>query len=240
MATGKPIDNKDSDDHVKILALDTSATPGSLALLTGEQIVYEAALPDQRRTTESFASEIQRALQACSWSPREVELLGICAGPGSFTGLRIGATVAKTYAYATGCNVIALDTLDVLAAQPCVSTNSLWVVLDAQRQQLFAAQYDASDLTQTPRRLTKTRIVDARPFLAARTTADLLTGSGLHRWAKEVVTPVSAPTSWSINAAKLGQLTRQAYQRGERTDIWQLTPDYGRASAAEEKRTSEF
>ena len=62
--------------------------------------------------------EAALALAEAGWSPRQVDLFAVCRGPGSFTGLRIAVTAAKVYAYATGCAVLGLNTLEVIAALP--------------------------------------------------------------------------------------------------------------------------
>lgn len=221
---------------MRTLALETSATPGSLALLADGVIVYQARLPDQRRTTETFAVEIQRGLQSERWLPRTVELLAVAQGPGSFTGLRIGITAAKMFAYAVGCPVVAVNTLELLAFQVRHSAPTVWVTLDAQRKQLFVAQYE---FVQTlPHAIQAVQIVDAESFLKRLGPDEVVTGSGLLKW-QTIIPPQVRQISdnlWTPDAAALGQLARLHFEAGRIADIWSLTPQYYRDSAAEEKR----
>src|SRR5205823_153504 len=84
-------------------------------------------------------------LATANWLPKEVELVAVTVGPGSFTGLRIGVTTAKAFAYAIGAEVVGVNTLDALAAQALPSPSPLWAILDAQRQELFAAKFVVSE-----------------------------------------------------------------------------------------------
>src|SRR5262249_41581863 len=125
---------------MRILALETTGQSGSIALLQDETIVREATLPQTERSAKSLAPAIQRILSESRWKAREIELITVATGPGSFTGLRIGVTTAKTLAYAIGAQVIGVNTLQAIAAQAPSETYRLWAIVDAQRQQVFAGE----------------------------------------------------------------------------------------------------
>ena len=221
---------------MKILALETSAQPGAIALLDDQEIVHESGLPENQRTTESFANSIKHALQQAGWRARDVQLLAVCEGPGSFTGLRIGITAAKTFAYATGANLLAIPTLEVLASQVVFhDTRNVWVALNAQRQQLFVAHFEVSQ--QWPRPFDPPRIVDAKEWLATLPPQTLVTGGGLAVFQSSIPSHVNCTpkSSWTLQAKHLGRLAGRKFKQGIRQDWWQLTPKYYRLSAAEEK-----
>jgi tRNA A37 threonylcarbamoyladenosine modification protein TsaB len=111
----------------------------------------------------------------------------------------------------------------------------LWTILDAQRQELFAARFSAgtSDEYTEP----ATMIVPQDAWLAELKPGDSVAGLPLRRLAPrlpEGVTAVAAEL-WQPTAAAVGQLAWQMYQRGRRDDVWKLVPKYYRPSAAEEK-----
>jgi tRNA threonylcarbamoyladenosine biosynthesis protein TsaB len=126
---------------MRTLAIDTSRPPGSIALLEGMRVVRQVAIPPGGRTTQQLFPELQRLLADVAWRPADVQLLAVTLGPGSFTGLRIGIALAKVWAYATQCPVVAIDTLDILAAQAESHADRLEVVMDAERRQVFHARF---------------------------------------------------------------------------------------------------
>jgi tRNA threonylcarbamoyladenosine biosynthesis protein TsaB len=218
------------------IALETSTQPGTVALLDDDRVVYEAPLPERRPTTATFAMQLRDGMQAVGWKPAQVNLFAVCEGPGSFTGLRIGIMAAKAFAYATGCQLVAVNTLDVIASGSDARYDTIWAVLDAQRQQLFVAQYglQAGQITE----LSPTQLVSARDWLAGLSPGAIVTGPGLCRWAELLPDhAMAAPEPlWSVRASQLGHLARQRHARGQTADLWKLVPRYYRPSAAEEKR----
>ena len=102
---------------MRILALETSLQGGSIALLEADQLAWQTDLPTDKRTAQTLVPAIREALENLGWSSRDVELVAVASGPGSFTGLRIGVTTAKVFAYAAGSQIIDLNTLEVIAAQ---------------------------------------------------------------------------------------------------------------------------
>ena len=82
---------------MRILALETTAITGSVALLEHEQLVHEIVLRDDQRSAQSLAPAIEAALQAVAWPLASIQLMAIAIGPGSFTGLRVGITTAKMF-----------------------------------------------------------------------------------------------------------------------------------------------
>jgi tRNA threonylcarbamoyladenosine biosynthesis protein TsaB len=218
------------------IALETSTQPGAVALLDDDRVVYEAPLPERRPTTETFAMQLRDGMQAAGWKPAQVDLFAVCEGPGSFTGLRIGIMAAKAFAYATGCQLVAVNTLEVIASRIAMRYGEIWAVLDAQRQQLFVAQYglQAGQVTE----LSPTQLVSARDWLAGLPSGTKVTGPGLRRWAEllpDHVNLVPEPL-WAVQASQLGRLARQRHACGQTADLWTLIPRYYRPSAAEEKR----
>ena len=225
---------------VKILALETSAQPGEIAVMHDERIVHETSLPENQRTTQSFVKAILTGLHQANWTPQEIDLFAVCEGPGSFTGLRIGLTAAKTFGYATGAEVIAVPTLEVLADQvDRESTSQVWATLNAQRQQLFVAEFRL-DHGERPVQTCSPQIVDARAWLTELPTGTTVTGSGICGYeqfipAGVIITPTAC---WKLQARHLAALARQRAIANEHQDLWKLVPRYYRQSAAEEKLQS--
>jgi len=221
---------------MKILAIETASPPGSIALLDGQEVVQAHTLEDARKTTQHFAIIIEKLLQNASWAPSSIDLVTAHTGPGSFTGLRIGITAAKVFAYAVGAKVVGINTLETLAYQ-CfpgpATTREVEAVIDAQRGQLFAARFRWTDGELEA--VEPTRIIDADQWLTENTSNAELTGPGLKRIANKLPTDCNVASLLLPQATKLGQLACIKAERGEATDPMQLAPIYFRKSAAEEK-----
>jgi tRNA threonylcarbamoyladenosine biosynthesis protein TsaB len=224
----------------RIIAIETSGRHGSVALLWGDgeaaRLIKQTELTGNERTAQSLAPALGELLNEVGWPMRSVELIAVAAGPGSFTGLRIGVTTAKTLAYATGAELVAVNTLEAIAAQIDSSPSPLWAIVDAQRQELFAAKFEF-DAAGWPRPLQETSIVPQETWLSGLEPGDHVMGPALRRLAARMPKGVTAVAqeSWQPMAAAVGRVGWKRYRAGERTDLWQLVPNYYRASAAEEK-----
>jgi tRNA threonylcarbamoyladenosine biosynthesis protein TsaE len=100
-----------------VLAIDTSTRTRSLALLAGgviRELFWGPA--DGGLAAEDMAENLRGLLDVAGLQPRELELVAVSLGPGSFTGVKVGLASAKALAYALGCPVKGVSTLDVLAA----------------------------------------------------------------------------------------------------------------------------
>ena len=229
---------------MKIVAIETSGRYGSAAALDGDsseaRLIGQTVLGGDQRTAQSLAPALRDLLADVGWSLKSIELVAVAVGPGSFTGLRIGVTTAKTLAYALGANVVGVNTLvalAALAAQAPPSPGPLWAILDAQRQELFAARFD-SDPRGTAATTCDTTIVAQEAWLAGLKPGDRVTGPPLRRLAQRLPEGVVVVPEqyWQPMAAAVGQVGWRAYQAGQRDDVWKLAPHYYRPSYAEEKR----
>jgi tRNA threonylcarbamoyladenosine biosynthesis protein TsaB len=231
---------------VLILALETSSQAGSVALLNcnvaGEvdcdSVLSQRMLPADRRSAQSLAPAIAQVLAETDKKPADVGLVAVTIGPGSFTGLRVGVTTAKTFAYAAGCECLGVDTLEVIAAQVPLGGQSggeLHAVLDAQRKELFLARFRWDG--GVPIRLGENRIVPADQWLAGLSPGTTVTGPGINRLIDRLPAGVVAASELHRDpqATAVGRLAWREYQAGRRDDLWKLAPKYLRASAAEEK-----
>jgi len=222
----------------RILALETSGMSGSVAALAGDTLLRELPLNPEQRSARSLAPAIRDLLIECGWRAGDVELLAVTVGPGSFTGLRVGVTTAKTFAYAVGAKAIGLNTLEVVAAQVPgnVPGETLAVALDAQRGELFAVTFQRG-ATGSMEWASDTAIVQRGDWLASLPEGCLVSGPALSQLAQGVPAGRTCVESdfWYPTAAAVGRLAAIRFAAGESDDAWRLVPLYMRRSAAEEK-----
>jgi tRNA threonylcarbamoyladenosine biosynthesis protein TsaB len=231
---------------VLLLAFDTSGLSGSVALLEGATVLAQQPLDPARRSAQTLIPGIQEMLQASGVQSGAIGLVATTIGPGSFTGLRVGVTAAKTLAYALRAELLGLTTLEVLAHQAAATLpvgTEVHAVLDAQRKELFLGRWQvavaATSATELPIMavLAPASIVSAENWLAEMPDRTVVTGSGLRKLVTRLPTHVAAESEglWEPQAATLGKLAWRAYVEGRRDDLWKLAPLYLRPSAAEEK-----
>jgi len=222
---------------VLVLAIETTGLSGSVALAEDAELLMERPLTEGQRSAQSLIPTIHQLLSDASRRVADIGLIGVAIGPGSFTGLRVGVTAAKTLAYALGAKTVGVDTLDVLAAQTPTGLPGAKVhtILDAQRQELFAATFAWENAAWA--RTSPTTIMPLEPWLQSLKPGDVVSGPNLARMSAKLPPGVDlAPQH--LREPKAATIARLAFNRSEQgllDDFWKLTPAYFRPSAAEEK-----
>lgn len=220
---------------MKTLAIEAACPPGSIALAEAGTTRYFRQLDDMRRTTQSFAIVIQELLAEAAWEPADVEMVASTLGPGSFTGLRIAVTAAKVFAYTVAARAVGFNTLAVIARQ-AKTDGEVEAILNAQRGELFVARYQKRG--EVIQEVQPTQIIDTDSWLKTRSASARLIGLGLEtviatRPSEKLVTEPEA--LWRPRADTVAQMAFEVADTKVELSPWQLTPNYFRRSAAEEK-----
>lgn len=220
------------------LAIETSGRLGSIAVVENETVVIEETFEHGLKHAAGILPMIDRLTRARGWSPRDIEHLYISAGPGSFTGLRIGITLAKTMAMASGVKLLAVPSLQVLSANAPPEARHLIVLLDAKRDQIFTARFERDDSGWTERESAR---LDDLPSMLSRAPRPVhLLGDGIPYHQKFIpqndadVIQTPEPT-WRARAAVVAQIGMGLARAGEFTDPLTLVPIYIRKPEAQEK-----
>ncbi|HQU45635.1 MAG TPA: tRNA (adenosine(37)-N6)-threonylcarbamoyltransferase complex dimerization subunit type 1 TsaB [Pirellulales bacterium] len=221
-----------------ILALETSGTSGGVAVLDDGNVLAEVRLDPAQRSAKLLAPAIKRLIEQVAWRPADVELVAVAVGPGSFTGLRVGVTTAKTFAYAVGAEVLAVNTLEVIAAQATTAGHGelIAAAIDAQRGDVYTATFRR----RAPLGLeivVPVSIRRADEWIAGLSAGTLATGPALEKLLPRLPADVAVAAGelWFPQANMVGRLAAAKHAAGQRDDLWRLAPLYLRASAAEEK-----
>lgn len=229
-----------------VLGIETSGLDGSVAIVRDQDCLGEKNLNQVgRRHAQALVLEIGELLRAHSLTPRDIDLVAVSRGPGSFTGLRVGMVCAKTFAYATGCRFVAVDTFAAIAENAPVEVTRLFVVEDAQRDDLFVGEYVRNPRQQW-KQVSPIQIVSTDDFLKTCCDLSIVAGPGLAKLDLENLSedwrqdPKIHRPSASIIAA-LGRFLASSTEGDpltEENDFWRASPFYLRLSAAEEKRAT--
>jgi tRNA threonylcarbamoyladenosine biosynthesis protein TsaB len=128
-----------------LLAVDTSTAQVGLAAYDGSLVLGEYAWRSTQRHTVELAPAVSELLARCGLTMEDVRALAVALGPGSFTSLRVGLSLAKGLAVARGLPLIGVPTLDILAAAQPSSPLPLLVAIQAGRSRLAASWYHSSE-----------------------------------------------------------------------------------------------
>jgi len=129
-----------------LLAIDCASRKIGIALYDGVEVLHEAVWHSLSRHTVELTPAIESALERRGNSIEDIQVVAVSIGPGSYTGLRIAAAVAKGIAMAQTIPLVAVPTFDILAAaQPVIEDHQLAVVLEAGRGRLAVGWYQAED-----------------------------------------------------------------------------------------------
>jgi tRNA threonylcarbamoyladenosine biosynthesis protein TsaB len=126
---------------MRILAIDTTSNFGSLALHEDGVTLEETPLHAPEGFSQVLFGHIESLLRRHEWPLNRIDVFAAAAGPGSFTGVRVGLTAAKGLADATGSGALAVSNLRALADYG--KTNARGVIMDARRGEIYAAVYDS-------------------------------------------------------------------------------------------------
>jgi len=229
---------------MKIIAIDTADARGSLAALQAQQenrpAIEAVDLPEGLRSARALAPALRELLDRASWATDEIDLVAVTTGPGSFTGLRIGVTTAKTLAYAAQARCVSVSTLEVLAEQAALAEpawTSGWAVLDAQRRQLFAAKFSLPRSGDGSAGIQPPAIVSIDDWLRRLKPGEGVVGPVLYRLQEKLPAGVvvAAESAWRPHATTVAGLALRASKAALTCSPFELAPQYLRLSAAEEK-----
>jgi tRNA threonylcarbamoyladenosine biosynthesis protein TsaB len=226
-----------------ILAIESATPQTSVALVCGGQVAGETVLPSGRQPSETILSAVSGLLAGCGVAHADVSCVAVSAGPGSFTGLRVGMAAAKGFCYGWALPLAPVPTLSALAFRFPGEGRVLCPVLDARKKEVYAALFRwegdgparlTPDLAIAPDalldRLPSGRIVFCGDGLRA---LGAMARDRLGDRAEVVEGPAGLPTAGAV-----GILGERAFLAGAVQDPRGAVPAYVRPSEAEFRQPS--
>lgn len=224
------------------LSLDTSTPAGSLAVLNEEKVIGVISTASEETYSSRMFRHLEFLLGELSLAADKFDLYAVSAGPGSFTGLRVGLTAAKGWAEVYRKPIAAVSSLEAVAAQARSTADLLVPVLDARRGEIYFGFYrrtrkgvalEGEECSMTPgefvdlvrERMSKEGLVIVTPvpevldsWMSRNETADV---------------PIESVSG--VLAPMIGQIGLARAKRGETVDALHLDANYVRRSDAELK-----
>lgn len=220
------------------LAIEAAGKTASVAILRDGVLQYESFLAGGLTHSETLMPLIDSALAATKLSIAEVDLFGVTAGPGSFTGLRIGLATVKGLAFVKNTPCAAVSTLAALAA--ChLGEGTVIAALDARRAQVYWAGFDLGNGA----RLTEDAaapVGDLAEFVKTCKKPLFFIGDGAelcyNRYGEVAGVEPAAAVLRASRAAGVGMVAERMHADGESAPPAALLPTYLRLSQAERER----
>ena len=126
---------------MKLLALDSSGLVASVAILDGETLVAEYTLNYKKTHSQTLLPMLDEIVKMTQTELSEMDAIAVAAGPGSFTGLRIGSATAKGLGLALNKPIISVPTLEGIACNFYGTDAIICPMMDARRQQVYTGIY---------------------------------------------------------------------------------------------------
>ena len=225
---------------MKILSLDSSALVASVALCEDDEILAEYTLNNGNTHSETLLPMVENVLSALSLTVKDVDLFAVSAGPGSFTGVRIGAATLKGLAFASGKSCVEVSTLEALAYNLRMHKGLICPVMNARRSQVYTALFRSNG--ESLERLmpdSAMAIAELDALLSEYGEEVCLCGDG-YDITKDGFskTPVRfVPKRLRMQSAvSVAAAALEAYRRGESCTDAELGVNYLRPSQAERER----
>ena len=224
------------------LAFETSAKAGSVALLDGTKLLGENYQNTGLTHSQTLLSMAEALIAHCGYTPQDIQAVAVAAGPGSFTGIRIGVAAAKGFAWGKELPCCGVSTLEAMALNLGVWQGYVLPVMDARRQQVYNALFRFAE--GKPERLCPDRAISLEELCEEiKNLSDpvFLVGDGsilCYNTLKDRVATLVLPPEHRMHqrAAGVGLAALELIAAGDPGDAAALEPNYLRLSQAERER----
>ena len=238
---------------MKLLALDSSGLVASVAILDGETLVAEYTLNYKKTHSQTLLPMLDEIVKMTQTELSEVDAIAVAAGPGSFTGLRIGSATAKGLGLALNKPIISVPTLEGIACNFYGTDALICPMMDARRKQVYTGLYsfshevkDGTHLTEAAFHVEEQQMAIAVEELIGKLNAYkrpvVFLGDGVPVYRQMIEEGLEVPYSFAPSymnrqrAAVVGALGIAYYYAGKYETAEAHKPDYLRVSQAERER----
>lgn len=229
---------------MKILAFDSSGLVASVAIVQDDNLIAEYTTNYKKTHSQTLLPMLDEVVRMTETDKESFDLLAVAAGPGSFTGLRIGSATVKGLALAWDIPVVAVPTLEALAYNAWGSRRVICPIMDARRRQVYTGLYrfDKDDRLETLMDQIPMDIDELIGLLGDRGEEVLFVGDGIDVYADTIRQKMPVPFSFApahMNKQRAGSVAvaaKKRYEEGIYTSGDDFAPEYLRQSQAERER----
>lgn len=228
---------------MKILALDSSGLVASAAVLEDDILLGEYTINHKKTHSQTLLPMIDTIVQMLELDLATVDAIAVAAGPGSFTGLRIGAATAKGLGLALGKPLVGVPTVDALAYNIGVTDRIICPMMDARRNQVYTGIYCYTDgMLDVLRPQEAVSVTELAGTLNEIGQEVVLLGDGVPVYLEQLKELLEIPYSTApahLNrqrASAVGALAGIYLKEGRAQSAEEMVPEYLRKSQAERER----
>ena len=224
---------------MNLLALDTSTNRAAIALLVATGQVSATTTEASRRHGRDLIPRVSSLLAEGGLRAVDLDVVAVGLGPGSYTGLRVGVTAAKTLAYVTGAALLGLDSLEVVGRNAPPEVLRVSVLGDAQRGEVYVADLQRPAAGAPLRPVRESHIEPLSAWLDRLESGVYVLGPGLESpRIRSALPPGLIADDPALNYPQgrhLIEMASEVYSSGHRENPWLVEPRYLRRSAAEDQ-----
>lgn len=228
---------------MKILALDSSGLVASVAVTEDDNLLGEYTINYKKTHSQTLLPMLDEVAKMIELDLKTVDVIAVSAGPGSFTGLRIGSATAKGLALALDKKIVSVPTVDALAYNIWNCTDVICPLMDARRQQTYTGLYTFEDgrmQTLLPQCVVQIEEIINKVNDMGKPIVFL--GDGVPVFADFIAQHCKVPYQYAPahcnkqRAASVAALGAILYGEGKAEPAAEHKPDYLRLSQAERER----
>ncbi len=222
-----------------LMGIDSSTPQASVALLKDRKVLAQAENDGIATVSNQILFLVDRVLTSTGADLTDLDGFCLTTGPGSFTGLRVGASILKGLLLATSKPFVKIDTLEALALQAIPTRNKICAILDARKKEVYTAYF--FDNNGVLERLTPDRALTPNQLCKEITDPTVFIGNGLNSYKSFLINQLGGkfiPTHSKFAdtvAASAARLAEKRFTKTKKTNIGELTIKYVRKSEAELK-----
>ena len=203
---------------MNILAFDTSTKFLSVACLEDGEVMSRFHEDVGIRHSEILTSTIGEVMEEAGWAPRDIELICVGLGPGSFTGLRIAVATVKGLAASLELKVKGVPTMDAMARRVSGNRGRFAPLLDAHKGKVYTCIYEEDEDGNISRK-TDYLLVTVNDLLSDLKENVFFFGDGIHKYKEELEAHPTAKIIWDIDwyprAEDIGLIGLELAREGE-------------------------
>jgi tRNA threonylcarbamoyl adenosine modification protein YeaZ len=224
---------------MKILGIDTSSMATSVAVLEDNKLICEYTINTKKTHSQKLMPMIENMLNISDININEVDVIAVCDGPGSFTGLRIGMATAKAIAHVNKLPIVGINSVEILAGNMNLCDKNICSILDAQRTKVYMGQYkfENNELIE----IKNVDVIEIDELIEELSNSNkewILVGEAVYKYEDKLrlVENIHIPAA-SHNVSKASSLCSLAMNKYNKNigvyDCYNINPIYIRKSQAE-------